>query len=80
LLILNVGKIIDVSFEKVLLMQSSLNLEASDVISTYVYRRGLLKADYSYGTAVGLLNGIVSITMVLGTNKIAKSLSGSGLW
>ncbi|KRG15492.1 sugar ABC transporter permease [Virgibacillus soli] len=82
LLILNMGNFLSVSFEKVLLMQNSLNLSASEVIDTYVYKVGLLSAfpQYSYATAIGLFKSVVALVLILGTNKIAKKLGQESLW
>lgn len=80
LLILNVGKIMSVGFEKVFLMQNSLNMGASDVISTYVYRVGLQGADFSFGSAVGLFNSIVNCVLLIVVNNIARKYSESSLW
>lgn len=80
LLILNCGQIMNVGFEKVYLMQNPLNMIASDVISTYVYRAGLLSAEFSFATAVGLFNSVVNLILLLIVNKLAKKLGGQGLW
>jgi len=75
MLILRLGGIMSVGYEKVYLMQNSLNLEASEVISTYVYKFGLGKNDFSYGTAVGLMNSVINTGMIVLANKITKKLS-----
>lgn len=80
MLILNCGGILSVGFEKVYLMQTSMNLKYSQVISTYVYEMGLKKQDISYGTAVGLFNSIVNFTLVIIVNKIAKKFGNTSLW
>lgn len=80
MLILNAGKIMSVGFEKVFLMQNGLNLQASDVISTYVYRVGLLGAEYSFSTAVGLFNSIINFLLLILVNSFAKRFSESTLW
>lgn len=82
ILILNVGNLLSVSFEKVFLMQNPLNLTASEVISTYVYKIGLLNANYSFATAVGLFNSVVGMILLVLVNSLAKRLSnsGAGLW
>lgn len=80
LLILNVGSVMGVGFEKVFLMQNSLNMPASDVISTYVYRSGIIGAQYSFSAAVGLFNSIVSFILLLSVNRIARKLSETSLW
>ncbi|MEK3731768.1 MULTISPECIES: sugar ABC transporter permease [Paenibacillus] len=80
LLILNIGSILGVGFEKVFLMQNSLNMEASDVISTNVYRSGILGAQYSYSAAVGLFNSVVNFILLISVNRIARKVSSSSLW
>jgi putative aldouronate transport system permease protein len=80
LLILNIGTLMGVGFEKVFLMQNSLNNESSDVISTYVYRSGLLGAQYSFASAVGLFNSVVNFILLLTVNRIAKAVNQASLW
>ena len=77
LLIMRCGNLISVGFEKTFLMQNSLNLSKSEVISTYVYKKGLrgTGADQSYGSAVNLLENIINCLMLLSVNKIAKIVS-----
>lgn len=80
MLILNMGNILGLGFEKILLLQNSLNMEASDVISTYVYRAGLVNAQYSFSTAVGLFNSVVNVILLVTVNQIAKRTSENSLW
>lgn len=80
LFILRMGSLLSVGFEKILLLYSPTTYEVADVISTYVYRMGILNADYSYSTAIGLFNTLVNVTMLLITNKIAEKTSNSGLF
>ena len=80
LLILRLGSLLEVGYEKVLLMYNPSIYEVSDVISTYVYRAGVQNANYSYGTAVGLLNSVVAVILIVISNKVSDKLSGSGLW
>ncbi|MEG2087803.1 MAG: ABC transporter permease subunit [Angelakisella sp.] len=80
MLILNAGKVMNVGFEKVFLMQNPLNIEAAEVISTYVYQRGLLNAQYSFSTAVGLFNSVVNIILLLIVNKISQTVGETSLW
>ncbi|CTH72990.1 TPA: sugar ABC transporter permease [Streptococcus pneumoniae] len=79
LFILNAGGIMQVGFEKVFLMFSPATYEVSDVLSTYVYRQGILNSDFSYSAAVGLFNNIVALLFVLLANKIAKKLGEEGI-
>ncbi|MFD0869255.1 ABC transporter permease [Paenibacillus residui] len=80
LLILNMGSILGVGFEKILLLQNPLNMEASDVISTFVYRSGLLDAQYSFSTAVGLFNSVVNAILLVTVNQIARRTNETSLW
>ncbi len=80
LFILNTGSILSVGFEKIYLMQNNTNLSVSEVISTYVYRMGLVNQNYSYSTAVGLFNALVNCLMLLLCNAIARKVSDVGLW
>jgi putative aldouronate transport system permease protein len=80
LLILNCGSILSVGYEKVLLMQNDLILDTSEVISTYVYKRGLLRAEYSYSSAVGLFNNVVNVTVLLLVNTVVRKLGQSSLF
>ncbi|VPT06013.1 protein LplB [Streptococcus pneumoniae] len=79
LFILNAGGIMQVGFEKVFLMSSPATYEVSDVLSTHVYRQGILNSDFSYSAAVGLFNNIVALLFVLLANKIAKKLGEEGI-
>ena len=80
LLIMNVGSIMSVGFEKILLMQNSLNMISSDVISTYVYRVGLLGAEFSFSSAVGLFNAVINAILLVLANTIARKFSETSLW
>lgn len=75
LFIMNCGQIMSVGFEKVYLLQNSLNLPVSEVISTYVYKTGLLGAKYSYTSAIGLFNSLINVTLLLIVNKISSKVS-----
>ncbi len=79
-LILNLGQVMNVGFEKIFLMQNPLNMRTSDVISTYVYRTGLVGAQYSFATAVGLFNSVVNLILIIIVNQIAKRVSETSLW
>ena len=82
LLVLSTGRVLEVAFEKVYLMQSPLNLGVAEVINTYVYRVGLLSPilDFSYSTAIGLLKGIVGLLLLITVNYAARRLTNNGLW
>ncbi|HAP21874.1 MAG TPA: sugar ABC transporter permease [Lachnospiraceae bacterium] len=79
LLIMNMGHILSVGFDKIYLMQNSLNLGASQVISTYVYSVGIKSSQFSFGAAVGLFNNVINFAFLLITNHIAKKTTGNGL-
>jgi len=80
LLILNCGSLLNVGFEKILLLQNPLNFDTSDVIATYVYRLGILDGQYSFTTAIGLFNSFVNVIMLVSVNQIARRFSSSALW
>ena len=67
-------------YEKALLMQNNLNMGASEVISTYVYKVGMINSQYSYSTAVNLFNSLINLSMLLLVNKIARTVSDTSLW
>lgn len=78
--LLQAGSLFSVGFDKVYLMQNSLTLSKSEVISTFTYKRGILDGDFSFATAVGLMESTINFTLLTIFNKIAKKVSGSGLW
>ena len=80
MLILAMGRIMNVSYQKIILMMTGTNQSVSDVISTYVYRRGITKADFSYATAVNLFQSLVSLLFVSVTNWISRRTSETSLW
>ena len=80
MMILSAGSLLSVGYEKIVLLQTPLNMEKADVISTYVYRMGIQDGQYSYTTAIGLFNSIVNFFVLTVTNYLAKKLSGSSLW
>jgi len=80
LFILNMGNMLSVGSEKVLLLYNPLTYETGDVISTYVYRKGVLEASYSFTAAVGLFNSIVSFILIVSANSISKRFTENKLW
>lgn len=78
--ILKMGSVMNVAFQKAYLMQNSLNIDASEVISTYVYKIGLESNQFSYSTAIGLFNTLINIILLISANRISKKISGSSLW
>ncbi len=80
LFILATRNVVQVGFEKAFLMQNPGIYETADVIATYVYRRGIQGGEFSYGTAIGLLNNLVSFGVVLAINKLSIRVRGEGIW
>lgn len=80
MLIMAVGSIASVGYEKVFLLQTDLNVEVSEVISTYVYKRGIISQNYSFSSAVGLFNNIVNVTLLLIANTISRKVSETSLF
>ncbi|MBD2847926.1 sugar ABC transporter permease [Paenibacillus sp. IB182496] len=79
-LILNMSGVLSVGAEKIILMYNSLTYETADVFSTFVYRRGLIELDFSFGAAVDLFNAIVNIIFLVTANTIARKVAGESLW
>jgi putative aldouronate transport system permease protein len=79
LFILNTGRLMNVGFEKTYLMQNPLNLGAAEVISTYVYKVGLIQAQFGFASAVGLFNGVVNLIFLFIVDQITKRLGSGGL-
>ncbi|MDQ1000912.1 putative aldouronate transport system permease protein [Neobacillus niacini] len=80
LLILSVGGIMNIGFEKAYLLQTPMNQPSAEIIPTYVYKMGLQQAQYSFAAAVGLFNAVINLILLIAVNKFAKKLSGTGLW
>lgn len=83
MLIMRTGSVMEIGFEKVYLLQNNLNLETSEVISTYVYKTGLSASgntDFSSATAIGMFNSITNLLLISIVNKIADKLSGNSMW
>jgi len=78
--ILKTGSMIRIGYEKVLLLYNPTTYDVADVFSTFVYRKGLLEANYSYAAAVGLFEALVAMIMLLGANFLSRRLGGNGLW
>ena len=79
-LIMRVGRMMLVGFDKVILLYSPATYETADVISSYVYRRGLSEMDYSYGAAVGLFNSVVNLIILVSANAFSRRVTGNSLW
>jgi putative aldouronate transport system permease protein len=80
LLILRVGGLLGVGFEKVYLMQNDLNITASEILSTYIYKIGLLSSQYSFSSAVNLFNTLINFLLLILVNQISKKYSENSLW
>lgn len=78
--IMRVGNVIRVGYEKVLLLYTPMTYDVADIFSTFVYRKGILEANFSYSTAVGLFEALIAMVMVLGANYLSKRAGGKGLW
>jgi len=80
LIIMRLGHVMDAGYETILLLQNNANLETSDVIGTYVYRRGLRGGEYSYATAVGMFQSVIGFSMVIMANYLSRRYSETSLW
>ncbi|MNS29477.1 putative multiple-sugar transport system permease YteP [compost metagenome] len=80
LLVLAIGNIMSVGFEKAFLMQSDLNYQTSNILPTYVYEMGIKKAQYSFSAAIGLFNSVLNIILLFIVNRVAKKLTETSLW
>lgn len=80
MLILKMGGILNVGYEKILLLYQPITYDVADVISTYVYRKGLLEADFSYSTAVGIFNSVINLFFLIASNQLSKRVGQSGLF
>lgn len=80
MLILRIGSIMSVGYEKVLLMQTGSTNDVADILSTYTYRMGILDGQSSYASAIGLFNSVVNLILVISANKISAKLTESSLW
>ena len=80
LLILRIGNIMNIGFEKIILLYNPATYEMSDVIATFVYRKGLMEFDYSYAAAIGLFNSGINFAFLIGANRISRRISETSLW
>ncbi|HEY9075755.1 MAG TPA: ABC transporter permease subunit [Anaerolineaceae bacterium] len=78
--LLRVGQLLTIDFQRVLLLYTPATYETADILGTYIYRRGIIGADFSYATAVGLFQSIVGLVFIVGSNAISKKLSETSLW
>ncbi len=80
LLILRVGQMLNVGFEKVILLYGPMTYETGDVISSYVYRKGLVEMNFGFATAIGLFNSVINYVLVIAANRISAKLTETSLW
>lgn len=80
LLILRIGNLMSLGWDRIFLLYNEMIFETADVISTYVYRTGLVKMQYSYSTAVGLMNSVINVILLLSANALSRRVSESSLW
>lgn len=80
MLILRIGTMVTCDFEKVYLLQNSANIGVSEMIQTWVYKRGMIKYDYSMATTAGLFNSVIAVAMVAFSNGVSKKYSETGIW
>ncbi len=77
---LNLGNILNAGFDQIFNLYNPIVYETADIIDTYVYRIGMVERQYSIGTAVGLLKSVISFILIIGANKAAKKITGSGIF
>lgn len=80
MLILRIGSMMSLGYEKVLLLYNPAIYETADIISTYVYRKGLVEMNYSFSSAIDLLNSVVNLTLLFSANMLSRRISGNSLW
>ena len=79
--IMAVGNIMSIGFEKAYALQTDLNMASSEIISTYVYKKGLIDGDYGFSTAVGLFNTVINVILLISMNSIVKKMNeGKGIY
>ena len=78
--IINIGNIMNVSYENIILLYQPATYETADVINSYVYRMGIENADYSLSAAAGMLNSVIGFVLVMVANTISNKVSETGLW
>jgi len=80
MLIMNLGNIMNLGYEKIILLYNGSTYETADIITSYVYRRGILGNDFSYATAVQLFQAVISMVLVVSANKVSRKISDTSLW
>ena len=79
-LIMRMGQMFSVGYEKIILLYNGLTYETADVVSTYVYRKGIVDANFSFSTAVNLFNSVINFLLVIFANKMSAVLTENSLW
>lgn len=79
-MILRIGSMMEIGFEKILLLQNSMNIERAEIISSYVYKAGIVQGDYNFGAAVGLMNSLVNVIMLVFANTVSRRVTGESLY
>jgi len=80
MLLLKVGRMLNVDFQKALLMQTALNQDTSEIIGTYVYKTGLINAQFSYSTAINLFQTIINLALIIAVNRFSRKVANESLW
>ena len=80
MLILRIGQLMSIGYEKTILLYNDATLETADLISSYVYRVGILEQGWSYSTAIGLFNSVINLVLLLIANKLSRKLTETSLW
>ena len=80
MLLVQLGNILNVGYEMIILLYNPSIYETADIINTYVYRTGIMEGRYDYATAIGLLNSVVSLILVVAANRISKRITETSLW
>lgn len=80
LFILSLGNILEAVFLQIFLLYNPLVMEVADVIDTYIYRRGIVDANYRLGAAAGIFKSVIALILIVSANKIVRKMGGDGLW
>ena len=80
LLVMRVGNLLSLGWDRIFLMYNDMVMETADVISTYVYRTGMVQMQYSFASAVGLMNSLVNVVLLIGANALSRRFTDSSLW
>ena len=80
MLILRIGNMMSLGYEKIILLYSPITYSTADVISSYVYRVGLVQMDYSYGSAVGMFNSLINLVLIVAANWVSRKVNETSLW